>query len=142
MSYHIDYYAITPGKSASVQNMEGYREVERIMDTIYQEDPRKWPYGLNIPAHDGGVYLVRKSASMQPVGFVGWQERQNGPHRVGYYSVGILPDYRGEGLAKQAVARLLAEKAAGVDEVRALIIKSNTASRALAQSLDIPVELV
>jgi RimJ/RimL family protein N-acetyltransferase len=141
--YLIEYlpFSHSLSKSASEKTSLGsYQTCQQIMDTIYKEDPSKWPYGLDIPGHDGGVYLIRKSASSQPVGFVGWQERRKGHKKVGYYSIGILPEYRGSGFAKEAVQQVISEKSAGVDEVRALIIHTNTASKALAGSLGIPVE--
>lgn len=122
--------------------MASYKDTRDIMDQIYQEDPTKWPYGLNIPGHDGGVYLIRKEASRTPVGFVGWQERNKGDKKVGYYSVGVLPEHRGSGYAKEAVAQVIREKSAGVDEVRAMIVHNNLASKSLAKSLDIPVESI
>lgn len=123
-------------------SLASYQETRDIMDRIYQEDPSKWPYGLNIPGHDGGVYLIRKQASRTPVGFVGWQERDKGGKKVGYYSVGVLPEHRGSGYAKEAVAQLIREKSANVDEVRAMIVHNNLASKNLAKSLDIPVETI
>jgi RimJ/RimL family protein N-acetyltransferase len=141
-SFICEWYEYPSGhqKAAGAHNMGAYTEVQNIMDRIYKEDPSKWPYGLNIPGHDGGVWLVRKQASGDPVGFVGWQERERAGRKVGYYSIGILPEHRGNGMAKAALARLLSEKQANVDEVRALIVHTNTASRKLAESLGIKVE--
>lgn len=140
---HIEYLPLSQifSKQASEKtSMNSYQVCQNIMDRIYQEDPKKWPYGLNIPGHDGGVYLIRKSASSDPVGFVGWQERLKGMRKVGYYSIGILPEHRGSGLAKEAVQKIIQEKSSGVDEVRALIIHTNSASKSLAASLGVPVE--
>ena len=109
------------------------------MERIRAEDPSYWPYGLDIKGHDGGVWMVRQASTDRPVGFVGWQERKQGRTKVGYYSVGILPEYRGHGLAKAAVARLLSEKAASVDRVQAFILPHNTPSIALARSLGVQI---
>lgn len=127
-------------KAADVQRMGSYKTAQDIMDQIYKEDPSKWPYGLHIPGHDGGVWLVRKQASGEPVGFVGWQEREREGRKVGYYSIGILPEYRGSGMAKAALAGLLQKKQADVDEVRALIVKTNRASQKLAESFGIGID--
>lgn len=116
--------------------------LKNVMDKIYNENPEYWPHGLDINTHDGGVYLVMEKQSNYPVGFVGWQERRKDvDKKVGYYTIGILPEYRGQGFAKEAVSKLIAEKSSGVDEVRAYIVDTNTPSRKLAESLNVSVEL-
>lgn len=116
------------------------------MQQVHDERPEFWPHGLSTAHFDGGLWLIRKQASGEPAGFVGWQERREDGRRVGYYSVGVLPSYRGHGMAKLAVNKLLAEKAARVDVVRALIDNRNEASKGLARALQtehpIDVELV
>ena len=82
-------------------------EAVDIMRGIYEENPSHWPNGLSADHFDGGVYLIRKSASYEPVGFVGWQERWEKPHTVGYYSVGVKPEYRRSGFAKEALTKLI-----------------------------------
>lgn len=108
------------------------------MKRIYEEDPSYWPYGLDIPGHES-VYLIRDAMTKAAAGFVGWQEERKGFRKVGSYSIGILPEYRGKGFAKEAVARIIMEKAAGVDEVRAYVCSHNTRSKGLANSLGIKV---
>jgi hypothetical protein len=120
-------------------NLEARRECEDIMKTIYNENPSYWPHGLDIAAHDGGVYMIREASTRKPIGFTGWQERMDGDTKVGFYSIGILPEYRNNGYAKQAVAKLISIKAANVDRVKALVMKHNRPSLALADALHIPV---
>lgn len=120
-------------------NLEARRECEDIMQKIYEENPSYWPYGLNIAAHDGGVYMIREASTRKPIGFTGWQERMDGDAKVGLYSIGILPEYRNNGYAKQAVAKLISIKAANVDRVQALVMKHNKPSLALAEALHVPV---
>jgi RimJ/RimL family protein N-acetyltransferase len=120
-------------------NLEARRECEDIMKTIYDENPSYWPHGLDIAAHDGGVYMIREASTRKPIGFTGWQERMDGDTKVGFYSIGILPEYRNNGYAKQAVAKLISIKAANVDRVKALVMKHNRPSLALADALHIPV---
>jgi ribosomal protein S18 acetylase RimI-like enzyme len=120
-------------------NLEARRECEDIMKKIYDEDPSYWPYGLNMASHDGGVYMIREASTKKPIGFTGWQERMDGNTKVGFYSIGILPEYRHNGYAKQAVAKLIAIKSANVDRVQALVMKHNKPSLALADALHIPV---
>lgn len=125
-------------KRASERDMTTYMEVQACMKRIYEENPSYWPYGLDIPGHDA-VYAVRDNATEKVAGFVGWQERNERGHRVGSYSIGILPEYRGKGFAKEAVAKVLRAKVAGVDEVRAYVVDGNKPSESLAGSLHINV---
>jgi len=138
-------------KSASI-DPASRRECEEIMSEIFKENPSYWPYGLSIKGHQSAdhadVYMIREASSRRPVGFTGWQEFQERSVpgnetspliKVGYYSIGILHEYRGHGLAKAAVARLLREKAASVDEVRAFIMPHNKPSIELAARLGVPV---
>jgi hypothetical protein len=128
---HIEKNASTDDRSAC----------EHIMRTIYQENPGYWPYGLTLGHLDGGCWLV-KDAQAQPIGFVGWQERNDGIKKIGYYAIGILPEFRHQRYGRAAVQELLKKKASGVDEVRALIVDTNAPSRALAASLQVPQELI
>lgn len=109
---------------------------DRLLRQIHDENPSFWPHGLSRAHFDGGLYLLSKQAGMEPVGFVGWQERQEPGRRVGYYSIGILPQHRRQEYAKRAVQAVLAEKSAGVDEVRAMVAQHNEPSKHLARSLD------
>lgn len=115
------------------------QECENLMQRIYDENPSYWPHGLSIAAHDGGVYMIREASTKQPVGFTGWQEREENGLHVGYYTIGVLPEYRNNGYAKQAVSALIQLKAATVDKVQALIAPHNKPSLALADALHIPV---
>ena len=116
---------------------------EEIMRRVYDENPSFWPNGLSRAHFDGGLWLVEKTATAEPVGFTGWQVRWENGQKVGYYSVGILPEYRQHGMAKRAVSSMLAKQAHFVDVVKALIDQRNTPSIALANSLhpDAPFEV-
>ena len=130
------------GSSSFSIDPQKLQECEGIMDRIYEENPSYWPYGLS-PSHmDGGLYMVRQASTDAPVGFVGWQERRRGHRKVGYYSVGILPEHREQGFAKEAVRKLVAAKAANVDQVVAMIRVGNARSEGLARNLQIPIESV
>lgn len=110
-----------------------------LLERIRSENPSHWPYGLYPEQFDpGDLFLIRKEAGADPLGFVGWQERDMGGERVGLYSIGVLPEWRGQGVAKTAVARLIQEKAAGVDRVAALVVEGNTPSEKLAEALGVP----
>lgn len=115
------------------------------MQSVMGEAPHHWPHGLSMNNFDQsrgeGVFLVRsKQANLAPVGFVGWQERREGTEKVGYYSVGILPEHRGQGYAKEAVQKLINIKSGNVNRVVALIEKGNAPSHALAASLGVTVK--
>jgi len=122
-------------------NSSSKGEAVAIMDRIYRENPKHWPYGLNPDGFDGGLYLIREKQANASVGFCGWQERNeirgSAAIKVGYYSIGILPEFRQNRYAKQALSQLIASKSANVDEVRALIVEDNNASRKLADALGV-----
>lgn len=137
-AYVVDYISFPADGTKQAYDLSGRMEAQAIMDRIYNEDPSYWPYGLGIPGHDG-VYLIRDKMTKQAAGFVGWQQMLEGGRLIGSYSIGILPEYRGHGFAKEAVAKILREKAAGVDEVRSYVMPHNQKSKALAASLGVPV---
>lgn len=130
-------------ETSTTLDPDALRECEGIMGKIYGEDPVNWPYGLDVKGHDGGVWLIREPDSRKAAGFVGWQERREHEdgrmRKVGYYSIGVLPEYRGHGYAKAAVSQLISIKSAGVDVVRAFIVPGNNRSEALARSLGVEV---
>lgn len=106
------------------------------MSRIYNENPSYWPYGLTMDCHKD-VYLIRDNMTKAAAGFVGWQTVKEGDKKIGSYSIGILPEYRGNGFAKEAVAKILLKKASEVDEVRCYVVASNKKSQNLADSLHI-----
>lgn len=115
-------------------------EVQDIMKRIYDENPSYWPYGLNTnPGKGGEVYLVRDTMTKAAAGFIGWQVQKENGHKVGSYYVGMLPEYRGRGFAKEALAKILTKNASTVDEVRAYIMAHNAPSKALAGSLGLTI---
>ena len=133
----VEYYELQDAdmtKSASVRD-----ECRDVMKAIYDENPSYWPYGLSIDAHQS-VYLVRDAMTKAAAGFVGWQQWTEWPmKKVGSYSIGILPKYRGHGFAAEAVAKILQEKCASVDEVRCYAVESNQKSQNLAKKLHVNV---
>lgn len=126
----------SPVKSASSKQVTAH-----IIEQIRKEDPSFWPYGVSVGHHDGGLFLVREASTKEPVGFTGWQRRNDGLKKVAYYSIGILPQHRAKGYAKQAVTMLRDSLAGEVDELRAFIMPHNDASIGLAKTLNIPIEL-
>lgn len=117
-------------------------EATSILERIRSENPKHWPNGLSVGHFDGGLYLVRDKQASAAVGFVGWQERQEGMRKIGYYSIGILPEHRQNGFARDAVATLLTKKAKRVDLVRAMIVEGNTPSVRLADGLGVSRKMV
>lgn len=146
-------------KVAYISTVDGLKEARGLLQRIYDENPSHWPHGLTADHFDGGLYLIREASTKTAVGFCGWQERNEieslksaggnsewgralrsiGCRHVktGYYSIGILPEYRNNGFAKAALQKLIAIKSAGVDRVKALIMSSNKPSLALADSLGV-----
>jgi RimJ/RimL family protein N-acetyltransferase len=128
-------------KIASVTDTPSLKEARAIIDRVYRENPSYWPHGINVENFDGGLYLIREKRANTPVGFAGWQERYeldgSVPVKVGYYSIGVLPEYRRNGFAKEAIAKLIHLKSAGVDRVRAYIMEHNKASQSLAADLGV-----
>jgi RimJ/RimL family protein N-acetyltransferase len=130
-------------KVSRVSTLNGLDEACQIMRRIYDENPSHWPNGLSAGHFDGGLYLIREKQSSVPAGFCGWQERiepsKQYPflQKIGYYSIGILPEYRRNGFAREAVSKIVQLKSAGVDKVRALIMASNNPSLALADDLGV-----
>lgn len=86
--------------------------LEAILDKIYNEDKKYWPNGLNINLYNGDedkLELIRDKDN-NAVGFKGLQIRNdNGDKKTAYYSIGILPEYRGHGYASKALKTLLAD---------------------------------
>ena len=139
--FYVDHCVLT--KSASEQtytfDSELRRECEDIMARIYKEEPSYWPEGLNISGHHD-LYMIREASTKKAVGFTGWQEFvKEGGKKVGYYTIGILPEYRHNGFAKEAVRKLIAKKANSVDRVEAFIAPHNQPSLNLAARLGIGV---
>lgn len=115
------------------------KTMDSIMDKIYKENPDYFPHGLNRDLYSGNEdSLNLLSIKDSPIGFVGLQKRVSDNGDVnGYYSIGILPEYRGHGYAKQAVQHLLSlpESQKGVKEFKAYISKHNVPSLKLFDSL-------
>lgn len=141
-AYTIELYTLPePGvKQASTAiDMSAREEARGIMKKIYDEDPSYWPYGLDIPGHES-LYLIRDNMTKAAAGFVGWQEMVDNGRLIGSYSIGILPEYRQKGFAKEAVSKILRIKSACVDEVRAYVMAHNKPSHNLADSLGVKVQ--
>lgn len=134
----VEKHAFYEGAEFTKQASTAREEVRHIMNRIYEEDPSYWPYGLDIPGHES-VYLIRDNMTKQAAGFVGWQMFKENGRKVGSYSIGILPEYRNNGFAKEAVAKILQKKAASVDEVRSYVCDHNKRSKGLANSLGVTV---
>lgn len=115
-------------------------ELPALLDTIYSENPKWWPYGL-YPSMFDYLQAVEDPETQETVGFVGWQFRYDPDgRRIGYYAVGILPGFRRKGLAGQAVKQLIANRPGDVAAVRAFIVPGNQSSMALAAKLQVPVQ--
>lgn len=136
-SYSVEHIWLGAPEMTKVASA-GLDEVRTIMKKVYEEDPSYWPYGLDVSGHES-LYLIRDNMTKQAAGFVGWQEQRINGRKIGSYSIGVLPEYRSKGFAKEAVAKILMEKAARVDEVRSYVCPHNFRSKGLAGTLGVKV---
>lgn len=139
--FYVESCEITKSASEDTYtiNSESRRECEEIMSKIYKENPSFWPEGLDVAGHHD-LYMIREASTGKAIGFTGWQEFvKEGGKKVGYYTIGILPGYRQNGFAKEAVRKLIKKKASGVDRVEAYIAPHNTPSIGLADKLGVTV---
>ena len=114
--------------------------IDSIMDAILKENPAWFPYGLSRKQLDQ-TWLVRDPETKAPAGFTGWQFRPNDKGgTTGWYAVGLLPAFRGKGLAKKALKEMFSKKPAFVDDIKAFIVKGNEASVNLAKRLGVPYQ--
>lgn len=116
------------------------KTLDSILKKIYQENPQYFPYGLNRDLYSGfdDVLNLVFSEKGIPIGFAGLQKRiDNLGKRIGYYSIGILPEYRGKGFGRSAVKALLEDRKnkESVNGYKALISKTNVPSLSLLNSL-------
>lgn len=110
------------------------RMIDAMLKRIYEENPHDWPYGLSKSMFKSGSLWAVKHEG-EPVGFVGWQETTDRGRKIGYYSIGILPEHRNKGYAKSAIRQMLSKQANTVDEVRAAVVSTNVPSLALNSSI-------
>lgn len=115
--------------------------LDSILDRIYKDNPAWWPYGLKRSMLDE-AFLIRHPQTQEPCGFTGWQfRRDNNGTKTGYYAVGVLPEFRRQGLAKAALQEMFSlHQPADVTARKAFIVPGNKPSMALASSLGVPVQ--
>lgn len=120
-------------------------QVDEVLQTIYNENPGFWPHGLSrgqFKSAGDELHVILDEETSKIAGFVGWQPRDTDKGRIGYYSIGVLPEFRGCKIATTAVKELMQKKAGEVDEVGALIMDGNRPSKALARALGVEPTLV
>lgn len=139
MSFNVVYYDWSDPMVKAASSARN--QVQSIMDTLVKESPDFWPYGCSVANMNGGCYLVRDNETQKAAGFVGWQTFKEAGKKVGYYAVGLLPEFRGRKMAKEAVSKLLQMKTAEVDEVKAYIHKDNENSKNLADAVGVTKQL-
>ena len=126
-------------KLSSLAEESSLETCSQILQDIYHENPKHWPCGLTVGHHDD-LYLIRDKQSNAPVGFVSFQKITDAMGElIGYYTIGMKRAYRGLGMAKEALEKMLLEKSGEVKEVRAFIVNTNTPSMMLANRLGIPI---
>lgn len=79
-------------------------KIEDVLKSIYEENPSYFPNGLTIDLYTGPKdRLTLLKYKGDPAGFIGYQHRNRDNKEIGYVSIGLLPEYRGKGLAKKAM---------------------------------------
>lgn len=116
-------------------------EFDQLLNSIYRDNPTWWPHGLKRAQLDE-AFAIRDPETRKLAGFAGWQFRRDDMgKKSGYYAVGLLPEFRRQGLAKRALQEMFEEhKPADVQDVRAYIVPGNEPSMKLADKLGVPVQ--
>ena len=86
--------------------------IEDLFEAIYNEDKKYWPHGLNLSLYNGENDAIKliKDKDNNLAGFTAVQVRDNLKDKpTAFYSVGILPEYRGKGLASIFLRKLIEE---------------------------------
>lgn len=113
--------------------------IDDILKRIYDEQPAWWPFGLRRSMMDR-AFVIHDPDSQQPAGFTGWQFRGTADKPEAYYAVGLLPEYRGKGLAQAALSEMFRDHTPPGHTIKAYIVPGNTASTRLAERLGVPVQ--
>lgn len=115
--------------------------IDEIMSQIYEENPKWFPYGLSRDMLNK-VWKIMDPTTNEPAGFTGRQVRPNtNGGKTGWYAVGLLPSFRGKGLAQRALSEMFEHHLPeGVNDVKAFIVKGNEKSVALANRLGVPYQ--
>lgn len=100
-------------KASKKEASDKVKSVEDLFEAIYNEDKKYWPYGLNVGLYNGDKDIVKliKDKDNNLAGFVATQVRETANDKpTAFYSVGILPEHRGKGLASKHLKELLKEQ--------------------------------
>ena len=118
---------------------KGGSTLEDVLSFIEKETPSYWPNGLNTGLYNGSGDNITglSDGDGNIVGFLGWQERGG----TGYYSVGLLPEYRKKGIASKLLPSYIKEMNTHDLPVKATINKDNAPSLALADKIGVKVIL-
>ena len=84
-------------------------ELDLLFDAIFNEDKKYWPNGLNKGLYNGLEDKINllKDKDNKLIGFSAIQIRGKKNPKKAYYSIGILPEYRGHGYASKAMLDIL-----------------------------------
>lgn len=87
------------------------------------------------------AWIVQDPATNKPAGFTGWQFRDGEKGKQAFYAVGILPEFRRQGLAKKALKQMFEKHTpADVAEIKAFVVPDNKPSLGLARDLGVKVQ--
>jgi ribosomal protein S18 acetylase RimI-like enzyme len=112
------------------------RAASTVMQQIVDERPEHWPDGCEPEMFDD-LRLINHAGKL--AGFVGWQSIDTDQGKVGFISVGLLPEFRGKGIAKKACQEIIQDNKSKVSTVVAAVESSNAPSLGLVKSLGLKV---
>lgn len=120
------------------KNRKTDSHLKSVLDSIYNEHPDFWPCGLDINLFNGygDKFLVLKH-NKDIIGFIGLQMYRDMDTDDGfgnYISIGLLPEFRGKGIAKKFLLKFL--KGINDDNLIWTCNKNNKASKNLLNSLN------
>lgn len=127
------------------------RQLDKVLDTIFKENPKYFPYGLsrdnyNLDKEDEIILITDDNNENIIKGFVGVQKQKdkNNPNiKSAYYSIGILPEFRNKGLAEKALSYMIKKHQFTVDKNIYSVVENNTPSLKVYNKLKekFPIEI-
>lgn len=124
-------------RSTDIEGVQ--RDLDKILSRIYEENKRYFPHGLYKERYNGNddvLEIIKDEETGAPAGFRGVQVRTNPENkRVAYYSIGVLPEFRGKGLAEKAMIKSLLEEGDKFDMNAYTVNKENRPSLFLYKKL-------
>lgn len=134
-------------QSSDVISKEDFdNRIDSLFKSIYSEKPEFWKNGLNRGLYNGlGDEIILLSDKDKDYGFLGLQRyRKSNSGELGTgISIGLIPEYRGKGIAKKMLLKIIPQKINPEDgNIIWACHKDNLASQALCKALMREKELI